>query len=285
MSPSPPPAPRFRYLFTIASGRSGTRYLTDLLGADSRVDASHEPAPKIHADFLHRTEREGLAATYADRRFKADAVRDRLAAGGSAGKTVYAETSHMFVKTFGDVVARELTDVGVIHLRRELALVVKSFVELGIFTDRNPAWPDWMPPADSPGRAVEPAAPLADLPPAERVVAHLVDIEARGERFRREHPEIPVFEARLEALVQSPGEAERLFAWAGLDFNAEAVSRRVRRTNDRAHRKDLIATPIDRETCAAAVDRYLSRMRARGIPVPAGLAVAPWEGNPPAGHA
>ena len=62
MSPSPP-APRFRYLFTIASGRSGTRYLTDLLGADPRVDTSHEPDPKIHGAFLHRTEREGLAAT------------------------------------------------------------------------------------------------------------------------------------------------------------------------------------------------------------------------------
>ena len=83
-------------------------------------------------------------------------------------------------------------------LRRELARVVKSFVELGIYTERNAAWPDWMPSVEARTRAIDPPASEASLTSLERIIAYLVDTEARAQRFLRDYPGVRVFETRLE---------------------------------------------------------------------------------------
>ena len=207
-----------RFIFCINSGRSGSQYLSTLLGTDPGVAAFHEAPPEMNGDLLRLAEREPYAATYGARRFKADAVRALLAR--QPGRSVYAETNHMFIKTFFDVAMREFAGerVGVVLLRRELAAVVRSFAELGIFTPRNTVWPAWMSDPYALTRAIEPAAPTGTLDALETTVAYLVDIEARAQRFLREYPRADVFETRIEAFADA-GEIERLFAWAGLTVN------------------------------------------------------------------
>ena len=261
-----------RYIFCINPGRSGSQYLATLLGTDPRVAAFHEAPPEMNGDLLRLAEREPYAATYAARRFKADAVRALLA--GQPGREVYAETNHLFIKTFFDVAMREFASegVGVVWLRRELAAVVKSFAELGYFTARNTVWPAWMSSPYASTRAIEPAAPEGALDPLETTVAYLVDIEARAQRFRRDYPQADVFETRIEAFADA-AEIERLFAWAGLTVNDAARALCNRPVNERKARKAVIGASVRREECDAAVARYLQRCRDEGIVVPSTLAL------------
>ena len=174
------------YFFCINPGRSGSQYLATLFGTDARVAAFHEAPPEMNGDLLRLAERTPYADTYDARRGKADAVRALLAR--QPDRSVYAETNHMFIKTFFDVAMREFAGarVGVVILRRAIAAVVKSFAELGIFTARNAVWPAWMSDPYALTRAIEPAAPAGTLDALEMTVAYLVDIEARAQRFLRD---------------------------------------------------------------------------------------------------
>ena len=265
-------SPARRYFFCINPGRSGSQYLATLFGTDPRVAAFHEAPPEMNGELLRLAERAPYADTYAARGFKADAVRALLAR--QPDRSVYAETNHMFIKTFFDVAMREFAGerVGVVLLRRELAAVVKSFAELGIFTPRNTVWPAWMSDPYAPTRAIEPAAPAGTLDALETTVAYLVDIEARAQRFLREYPQADVFETRIEAFANE-GEIERLFVWAGLTVNEETRALRARPVNERKARKAVIGATVRREECEAAVARYLQRCADAGIAVPTTLAL------------
>src|SRR5271163_992947 len=106
-----------RYIFCINAGRSGSNYLAELLATAQGVAAFHEAEPWMHGAPLHRLNVEPLSSSYAERRVKLDGIARLLAERPWAG--VYAETNHMFIKTFFDVVIDELANVEVIHLRRD----------------------------------------------------------------------------------------------------------------------------------------------------------------------
>ena len=256
-----------QFIFCINPGRSGSQYLATLLGADPQVAAFHEAPPEMNGDLLRLAERAPYETTYAARRFKAVAVRELLAR--QPDRRVYAETNHMFIKTFFDVAMREFSGegVGIVLLRRELAAVVKSFAELGIFTERNTVWPAWMSSPYAATRAIEPAALEGTLDALETTVAYLVDIEARAQRFRRDYPQADVFETRIESFAD-PAEIERLFAWAGLTANDAARALCNRPVNERKARKAVIGATVHRAECDAAVARYLQRCADAGIAVP-----------------
>ena len=122
-------------------------------------------------------------------------------------------------------------------------------------------------------RAIEPAAPAGTLDALETTVAYLVDIEARAQRFLRDHPAANVFETRIEAFADE-GEIERLFAWAGLEANDETRALRNRPVNERKARKAIIGAAVTRAECDAAVARYLARCADAGVVVPPTLALA-----------
>ena len=269
--------PPRQYFFCINSGRSGSKYLTTLFAASPQAVAFHEAMPQMNGDLLHLIEREPYDATYDARRFKADAVRTHLARHPE--RHAYAETNHMFIKTFFDVVMREFDPVtgervGIVILRRDLTAVVKSFAELGMFTNSNAVWPAWMVSPYARTRAIEPAAPAGTLDPLETTVAYLVDIEARAQRFLRDYPHADVFETRLEAFAD-PAEIARLYAWAGLTLNDAARALSGQPVNERHKRKAQIGATVRREACEAAVARYLQRCADAGITVPPTLALTP----------
>jgi hypothetical protein len=254
-----------RHLFCINPGRSGSNYLAELLATADGVAAFHEAEPAMSGTPLRRANVEPLAASFTERRTKVDAIRGLCADRPRA--RVYAETNHMFIKTFFDVVAGELEEVEVIHLRRDPALVLKSFVELGYFSPLNQVWPDWM----SSPNAVTAAARALDrdeaLDPIDRCIAYLYDIEARAARFRREHRRIPVHEVALTEIADPAG-AEALFRQ--LRLTATALTPKVVGTivNQRQPIKERIANPIELAECRRRLDEYVAQAAARGIALP-----------------
>lgn len=270
-----------RFIFCINSGRSGSQYLTELFSTEPRVASYHEAAPKMTGEMLRLAEKFPYEQTYAARKHKAAACRELLAA--NPGKSVYVETNHMFIKTFFDVIMGELAaagiPVGVIILRRELARVVKSFVELGIYTDRNTYWPDWMPSVEACTRAIELPVPEASLTNIERIIAYLVDTEARAQRFLRDYPAANVFETRLELVGSETGEIVRLFSWAGLQVSDRTLALGGKPVNERVERKTVIGSATTYEVCAEAIVNYLERCRLAGIQIPVTLATGPRLGH------
>lgn len=266
MTSSPP-----TLIFSISSGRAGSEYLSTLLETGRDVIAEHEAIPQMHGEPLMRCMHEPLEDSYASRRIKADAIAATLRANPSA--RAYAETNHMFIKTFHDVVLREFAahPLFVVHLRRPLVNVLHSFVRMGYFTDRNRAWPAWMHEPDVPNA-------LTPLPPGphdsiDRAIGYLLDIEARGQRFARQFPQVKTIEACLTDLQERP-QVEGLFVQLGIEPTDATWNVVGKRVNERTERKAEIGVDVSLEACAERIEAYLVRCDASGLTLPRHLAHA-----------
>ncbi len=246
-----------RHFFCINAGRSGSNYLAELLATAQGVAAFHEAEPAMHGAHLHRINAAPLAESYAERRIKVDGIARLLAERPWA--TTYAETNHMFIKTFFDVVLDELHDVEVIHLRRDPVRVLKSFIELGYFSSLNQVWPDWM---SSPNAATAAGRPLDKdhaLDQYDLCIAYLSDIYARAARFRRDYPHIVVHEVRLEDIVEPPG-VLAFFDRLRLTPTSRTAETTGRVVNQRSHVKERISNPTDLTECGRRLDEYIARI-------------------------
>eukprot|EP00752_Nemacystus_decipiens_P007182 g6431.t1 len=159
-------AEKLRFVFVASTGRCGTHYLSQLLATAPGVVAFHEAAPKLSGHDTLLAAATAPEKSYAKRRHKAEdmlrsarrlcLVKSGLsmhAQGGvTPGSLTYVETSHLFLKTYSDVVMRELAPffaVDVIVLRRDPAASLRSRIELGHLCERNKQ-SDWLllPPRD-----------------------------------------------------------------------------------------------------------------------------------------
>lgn len=259
-----PPA---RLVFCISSGRAGSHYLAGLLGSARAVHAEHEGRPPMTGIHLQRVMHEPPERSRTDRWEKVEAIRrclDRLPSG-----TTYAETNHMFVKTFHDVILEGFADasIDVIVLRRELADVLHSFISMGYFSARNRAWPDWMHTPGMPNALVDPVAPDTELDQYDLAIGYLLDIEARAQRFVEEHPEIPTHEVRLEQLQDLAG-VERLLGDLSLAPTPATHALVGRRSNERRSVKSRMGVTTSRAACHERIDEYLRRATELGVALP-----------------
>jgi hypothetical protein len=172
---------------------------------------------------------------------------------------MYAETSHMFIKTFYDVVMDYFSRPVVVVLRRNPVKTLKSFVELGYFSNAIRHWKLWM--HDAPGVRPDGADEF------DRCIAYLVDIEARTEAFIRAYPSVTVHEARLEELADVDG-ARRLFAALDIEWVRGAEAACTRLVNSRSDEKRLIARATSLRDCEARLEKFLARAKADGRPLP-----------------
>lgn len=261
------PEPR-RLVFAISPGRSGSAFLARLIDATADASASHEPRPRMNGGFLRGLDEARLAATYRRRRVKI--VQLLLALRALPAGHTYAETSHMFVKTFYDVVLDFFPDVRVVHLRRRTAEVIRSFVQLGYFGTASTHWRHWMhDPYDSQS-LVPPVVDEAAADSFDRIIAYLIDVEARGARLREQYPDVPVVTARLEE-IGDPSGARALVEKLGLEWTDAAAAVCERRENVRAERKRSIGSTVDLDYCRERLDRYLQLARRRSIELPDGI--------------
>lgn len=265
--PGPRAPSRRPFIFSINSGRCGSEYLSALLGTAEGVHAEHEAEPTMSGPWLDLCRRAPLAASIEKRMLKADAIRHALA--GLPPGTTWAETNHMFIKTFWDVALKAFdpTNIDVIILRRHLPSVLKSFMELGYFSDRNRVWPGWM---HTPGSLLATLEPLGRddaSDPFDLAIGYLLDIEARAQAFAAQAPGCRVHEARLEGLQDMAGVGQ-LFAGLGLEPTEATAAMVGRRVNERRERKAEMGMGATLDVCEQRLAEHLARRRASGLALP-----------------
>jgi len=254
-------------IFSINSGRCGSRYLAALLSTADHMRAFHEAEPAMTGPFLQMMLDSPPEASFAARHVKVRVILkilDHLPAG-----TGYAETNHMFIKTFSDVVMESLREcnIHVIVLRRSLPAVLKSFINMGYFSARNRVWPAWMHLPGTCDSAFTP--PELDHAPDqyELAIGYLLDIEARVQRFKSRYPDSIVLETSLEAL-QVEKNVTALFAGMGLQPTTQTLAMTGAATNQRLARKAAIGIDTTLEECRHRIDAYLDNCERAGVAVP-----------------
>ena len=117
-------------IFTVTPGRSGTKYLTALLGAIPGVAAHHEPIPDFVA--VMRRAQQDPEFAFA---FWRDAKLPAIAASDAP---IYAETSHLFCKGFVEPAILMGLRPKLIILRRPPSEVAWSLLERDTVPARTP---------------------------------------------------------------------------------------------------------------------------------------------------
>ena len=259
--------PNKRYIFSINSGRSGSEYLSRLLGTAQGVIGGHEVEPTMSGQWLQAVGGAGFEATFDGRMVKAQAIAKTMEAAPDGA--VYVETNHMFIKTFWDVIVKTFDPeaVDVVVLRRHLPSVLKSFINLGYFSSRNGAWPHWMHLVGTKGSLVEPLGPVEALDQYELAIGYLLDIEARAQQFVSAKLGCGVHEVRLEEL-QTPDAVGRLFGGLRLSATEATVGAIGRRVNDRSSTKAQVGIRTSLEYCEHRLQVYLDLCNRRGIELP-----------------
>ncbi|NJD56670.1 MAG: hypothetical protein FIA94_09740 [Nitrospirae bacterium] len=260
-----------RYIFSINSGRAGSGYLAELLGTAERATAFHEAEPTMTGAYLDMINKRPYQETFRLRRIKEHAIRKisrTLPPGG-----IYCETNHMFIKTFFDVIVRGFDNVELVILRRDLSHVLKSFIELGYFSPKNTAWPDWM----SSPNAVTAALPCIGtdsvLDQYDLCVGYLFDIEARTLRFQREYPQVRTHEVRIEDL-SNYANVEALFSALRIVPTSATRELTGQRINARSKSKKGYDNPADLSYCRDRIVRYQKLASEKGIVLPATAALS-----------
>lgn len=133
-------------IFCVSPGRSGSKHLRNVLDAADNVRSFHEPQPAMTGSILQTVLIQGLRSqSFNDRsEVKLNAIRNELE--GTIPGVAYAETSHMFVKTFSDVVLHGLGDIAnitVVMLHRPLTRVLYSQLRLGWFAPGHSGYLVW----------------------------------------------------------------------------------------------------------------------------------------------
>ena len=213
--------------------------------------------------------------TFNLRKFKAKFIRDQILC--SPGIKVYCETSQMFIKTFFDVVASEFSSkLEVIALRRYLPEVIKSFFDLGYFSRDRPFYDrNWGVSPFAVTSSAIPIAPLDQLDQIDLIIAYLVDIEARAQRFKDEYSDINVVDVRLEHL-NTIGRVLNLFEALRLEPTSKTFDLlRSGKVNQRSSEKAVLgARKISLDYCENRLELYLSKASDLGISIPQSLAIS-----------
>ena len=258
-------------IFCISSGRSGTAYLAHLLGTAEHVTSTHEPLPQMIGPYLQLVSSQPYELTLEQRRVKSIAIQNALLPLPKG--QIYCETSNMFIKTFFDVVLTDFRhdQLTVITLRRDLARVLKSFVECDFFSPRKPER-IWMSSPNSATAAIRCIGADRDLDQYDLCIGYLIDIEARAQRFRRAYPAIRNVEVRLEALADYQG-VEQTFQQLGLRPTTGTRQAHRDRVNLMEKVKRAANQVVDLAYCQRRIEQYLEKAAALGIELPPTLAL------------
>jgi hypothetical protein len=235
-------------IFSINPGRSGSKYLADLLATAEETNAFHEARPFMSGEPLTLATNHPYHETFKQREHKAFAIKQ------NPKDKVYVETNNMFIKTFFDVVLHHF-DCQIIALHRSLPKILKSFVELGYFyAPTSRAWNQWL----IPPTAVTAALPqplFHTLNHVDKCIAHLLDIRAREKRFIQDYPDTKVYTVSLKDL-NDPTFVLEFFNQLNITPTEETINIIGKKTNGRQVLKDRINISISIEEATQAIENY-----------------------------
>lgn len=252
-----------RVIFCANPGRSGSDYMATLMSDVPGCVSRHEARPKMNGAILRLVEEQGLEPTYAARQIKVLAINSILLR--EPPDAAYFESNHMFAKTFADVVCDYYREVDVIILRRQPQKVLRSFAQLGYFTNKNPAWTGWMNDPVSSDKILRSAFPGADQ--IDRIIAYLASVEQRIDILRATYPEVRFHNQRLEDLASVDG-ARQLLSKLDLGWDP-SLSRRIERVrNARSDRKSFFGFDIPESLCEKRLEQFYDRLSMCGIKLP-----------------
>ena len=262
-----------RTIFSINSGRSGSRYLSRLLDSVPNVTAFHEADPDMAGRYVKWFPSEGLtpkqlllaAPVYAQKLRKIAAIR-RAMKGQPAGQ-IYAETNFQFILSFYDVAMRFFPSVDVVLMRRYLPKVLKSWMDLGWFKPTHPHTPYWCGEPDNPGAAVKAPAPRGELEPIEWCIWYLIDVEGRAQRFKKQYPAARVVEVRLEEL-NDLDRVRWMFSQLEIEPSPETEAVVGKAVWARTHEKVKTGIDLPLEYCCERIEQFVERCRSADIAVP-----------------
>ncbi|CAG5079722.1 hypothetical protein [Parvicella tangerina] len=235
------------FVFSVNTGRSGSDYLGSLLATSKEVLAYHEREPYMTGKYLRLVEKLEMDGSKKDRMIKVNSILRDLAI---SGKRVYAESNHMFAKTFYDVALESFDNVTVIHLERNIKDTAKSFLKLRYFTDENDVWSRWM---------IHPNAPMCFLKfpqlvnEYELIFGYLAEMRYRSqyikENFNANHIEVKLEQLNDITFVSS------LFKKIGLSMTDKTKNLVGKKLNDRQDRKNDFTFKFSQEKFDAAYQR------------------------------
>jgi len=254
-----------RLIFTISPGRAGSEYLATLLNTAANIHALHEPRPRMNGRLLEMAMDRPPGESYGQRRIKLLGINRSLSRLDS--DTIYAETSHMFIKSFHDVVLDYYENVEVIILRRPLHQILKSFIELGFFSNINPVSARWMHQPGSTNSAAELLKPLDKMDQYEKCIAYLLDIEALARAFTLNHTGIKIHEITLDSITGSEG-ARQLFQQLGARWTEESDRLYSSVINRRMAYRSAIGAFAPEEYCKQRLNQYIQQAQDAGKTIP-----------------
>jgi hypothetical protein len=261
-----------RLIFCINSGRAGSEYLTTLLGSAKDVAAFHEPHPAMSGRFLEMVNRLPLEKTFAERKIKVEAIREKLREL-PPGK-IYAETNHMFIKTFFDVVLDSFPreNITIVVLRRDLIKVLKSFLSMGYFSSKNQAWPLWMHCVPSANSLFKPPRSYNKMTQSERILSYLFDIECKIENFLSKNKDLNVVEINLDQIQIDIG-IDNFFSQLGVDRTPMTKKVQGVPVNLRNIQKEIINSSITIRRCENIFKEFIESCKIEDVSLPRRVAL------------
>eukprot|EP00931_Biecheleriopsis_adriatica_P034085 TRINITY_DN19724_c0_g1_i1.p1 TRINITY_DN19724_c0_g1~~TRINITY_DN19724_c0_g1_i1.p1 ORF type:complete len:653 (+),score=114.68 TRINITY_DN19724_c0_g1_i1:87-2045(+) len=254
-----------RAIFCATSGHTGTHLLTSLLEMFEDTLSEHEPEPRMLLDKY----KGALPETRAEReKEKLNFIVNKI--NKSPNKTVYAEMSNMFIKTFWDLdFYSHFDSVHVIILRRWGPAVVQAHVNRGLGSDKFRTKTFWTQFVETMG--LQDAALTwpadAEKNSMNRMVYYVLDIEERITRLRQQLAgKVTFVEVVYEELVKADLVYLRwLFTQLGYDMTDPLVAKLEKKIGALAEHHSIkrIAKPVSEMECANAMWHYMIKHQLR----------------------
>lgn len=258
------PHQRRQMIFCINPGRSGSRYLARLLDTAPEVTAEHMADPQMIGEELRRV-MDGAAPTGESRWHKGDALARRLEQLPPG--SIYADTSHMFIKTWSNAVLRRFPEssLRVVVLRRDVIATAASFLRLGCFAEGNPDWGGLLHLPTARNSLVREFLEVEPSDQFELIVGYLLDIELRAQKWLADHPERTV-EVWLEDLQEMNG-VSRLFQSLEITPTDQTLQFLGTREEDQGHPMPVPSIEVSSDEVVNRVSAILQRFKDGGGPL------------------
>jgi len=262
-----------RFVYSINTGRSGSKYLSQIFNSVENTFAVHEPQPAF--SLQTRT----LQSTYETRTQTAFRVFEKLM-GQSKHKPVYVETNPNFKSLLWDVVLNELSEnyrVDVVIIRRHIPAVMKSLYQLGWFSTNRNAY-EWMETCNSVNSYVRSLVENDRQQDAfDNLMSYIVNTEGFAQFFKnvsRSNVNVVIHEYRSESIYTKKGVLQLI---RDLNLQPTALTHKLAgEPLDKHTTKQKNAVKVTLAECELRARQYIAKAAEKDIHLPDLPHMKPW---------